>query len=155
MSGVTFEEFVRGEGRRLRAALIAAFGADLGADATADALAYGWEHWQRVGAMENPVGYLYRVGHRIGVRRRSRDGARPAFPAPAGDGPVGFEPALLPALAALSEAQRISVVLVHGYGWPIVEVADLLDVSHSTVRTHLARALQHLRTALEVTERVE
>jgi DNA-directed RNA polymerase specialized sigma24 family protein len=40
--------------------------------------------------------------------------------------------------------------MVHAYGWGQTEVADLLDVSPSTVRTHLARALTRLQNALEV-----
>jgi DNA-directed RNA polymerase specialized sigma24 family protein len=56
---------------QLRRALTAAVGADAGRDATAEALAYGWEHWDRVGAMDNPAGYLYRVG-RSKARNRPR-----------------------------------------------------------------------------------
>ena len=66
-----------------------------------------------------------------------------------------FEPRLLPALAALTESQRVVVVLVHGYGWSQTEVARLLDVSHATVRTHLARALVHLQKVLEVREHAD
>lgn len=153
--GVTFEQFVEREGRQLRGALVAAFGTDLGADVTAEALAYGWEHWERVGAMANPIGYLFRVGHNAGRRRRRRDGRRPLFPAPPPGELPSIEPGLAPALAALSEPQRIAVVLVHGYGWPIVDVAGLLGVGHSTARTHLARALARLQAQLEVTEHVE
>lgn len=145
--GVTFEVFVDAHGRRLRAALVAAFGVDVGADACAEALAYGWEHWERVGAMENPVGYLFRVGQNAGRKAAKR---RPFFPEPPSGELPAFEPAMLPAIAELSEPQRVSLVLVHGYGWSMVEVAALLEVSHSTVRTHLARALSALRRALEV-----
>jgi len=144
---VTFEVFVRSEGPRLRAALVAAFGAEVGADATADALSYGWEHWDRVETMENRVGYLFRVGQNVG--RRARRPSR-LFPPVEDSYLPRFEPGLLPALAALSEQQRIIVVLVHGYGWSMTDVAALLDVSHSTIRTHIGRALSHLQKALEV-----
>jgi RNA polymerase sigma factor (sigma-70 family) len=60
-----------------------------------------------------------------------------------------FEPGLRPALEALSEQQRAVVVLVHGYGWSQREVADLLNVSASTVRNHLERAMRRLRKTLE------
>jgi DNA-directed RNA polymerase specialized sigma24 family protein len=39
---------------------------------------------------------------------------------------------------------------VHGYGWGATEVAELLEVNVSTVRSHVARALASLRDALEV-----
>jgi DNA-directed RNA polymerase specialized sigma24 family protein len=74
----------------------------------------------------------------------------PSFPVPSGQALPEFEPGLLPALAALTEHQRVCVVLVHGYSWPIVEVARLLDVTHATARTHLQRGMAHLRIALEV-----
>ena len=54
----TFDEFVERAEPRLREALTAALGSDAGREATADALAYGWEHWSRIGGMENPAGYL-------------------------------------------------------------------------------------------------
>lgn len=148
-SGVTFEQFAEREGARVRAALVASFGAQVGAEAAADALAYAWEHWSRVAGMDNRVGYLYRVGQNAARRMVKRPRM---FPAPEPHELPRVEPGLLPALAALSDAQRVTVVLVHGYGWPIVEVAELLSVSHSTVRTHLARALAHLQEALEETE---
>ncbi len=149
LSGVTFEQFADKEGPRVRAALVASFGAQVGAEAAADALAYAWEHWSRVAPMDNRVGYLYRVGQNAARRmvKQSR-----MYPAPEPHELPRVEPGLLPALAALSDPQRVAVVLVHGYGWPIIEVADLLNVSHSTVRAHLARALAHLQEALEETE---
>jgi RNA polymerase sigma-70 factor (ECF subfamily) len=58
----SFTEFVVGTETRLRHALTAAFGPERGREGAAEALAYGWEHWDRIGKMENPAGYLYRVG---------------------------------------------------------------------------------------------
>ncbi len=102
--------------------------------------------------MANPSGYLYRVGQN--AARHSRR-ATTYLPKPAADDAPSFDPGLLPALAALTELQRVAVVLVHGYGWSQTEAARLLDISHATVRTHLARALTHLHTALEVQEHVD
>lgn len=144
---MTFEEFAAEHGPRVRAALIAAYGPEAGLDAASEALAYGWEDWSRVGTMDNPAGYLFRVGQSA-ARRLVRVAKQ--LPAPPEDELRDFEPRLLPALAALSEGQRVCVALVHGYGYRIVEVARLLDVSHATVRTHLLRAMHNLRTALEV-----
>ena len=56
--------------RGLRTTLTAALGSDVGREAAAEALAYGWEHWDRVSALENPAGYLYPVGRDLGGRRR-------------------------------------------------------------------------------------
>jgi RNA polymerase sigma factor (sigma-70 family) len=144
---VTFEEFAATVGVRLRAGLVASYGPDLGLDVAAEALAYGWEHWSRVGAMENPSGYLYRVGQTAARRVQRRHGF---LPMPTSTDIQDFEPRLLPALEELTEAQRLCVVMVHAYGWGQTEVAELLDVSPSTVRTHIARALDRLQQALEV-----
>jgi RNA polymerase sigma factor (sigma-70 family) len=131
---------------RLRKALVATYGAQVGREATLDALAYAWEHRDRLGSWANPTPYLYRVGQSSARRQlRPLPAAWPVEP----EEPRSFEPGLGPALAALSEQQRAAVVLVHGYGWPLREVAGLLDVSASTVRIHLDRALRRLRKALE------
>ena len=145
--GVTYEEFVRRDGARLRAGLVAAYGPEVGADACAEALAYGFEHWDRVGPMLNPAGYLYRVGQSE-ARRHFRP--RGYLPVVASNGLPEFEPGLAPALESLTEPQRVGVVLVHALGWTLREAADLLDVDVSTLRTHIARAMIKLRTALEV-----
>lgn len=56
-----FTAFFREAEPRLRRALTAAVGAEAEPDAAAEALSYGWQHWDRIAAMDNPVGYLYRM----------------------------------------------------------------------------------------------
>ena len=142
-----FAEFVATAEPRLRRALFPVGGVAT-ADAVADALAYAWEHWDRVQAMDNPIGYLYRVG-----RSRLRPRKTPVLPPVDTARIPDVEPGLAPALARLPERQRVAVVLVHGFGWTHQEVADLWEVSVSTVRNHLARGLERLRTTLEVNVR--
>jgi RNA polymerase sigma-70 factor (ECF subfamily) len=127
--------------------LVAAYGPEVGLDAASEALAYAWEEWPRLEAMDNPAGYLFRVGQTAARQLNRRP---PSFPAPPQQLLPDFEPGLLPALAALTDQQRVCVLLVHGFGWPIVEVARMLDISHATARTHLMRGLTSLRNALEV-----
>ena len=57
-----FTAFVMEFESRLRESLMAACGGEVGRDAAAEALVYGWEHWGRISGMENPAGYLYKVG---------------------------------------------------------------------------------------------
>ena len=137
--GVTFDGFAQSVGPRLRAGLVAAYGPEVGAEAAATALAYAWENRSRVLEMANPAGYLYRVGQTAARRSRRPQGY---LPVPETHDLPDFEPRLLPALEALTEHQRIAVVLVHGLGWSQVETAELLDVDPSTVRTHISRAIQ-------------
>lgn len=146
-----FEEFVTSVERPLRAGLVAAYGPDIGNDVTAEALAYAWSNWDRLRGMDNPTGYLYRVG-----QSASRKYVRPQgiLPATASQGLPPFEPGLAPALENLSEAQRVSIVLVHALGWTQRETAEVLDISVSSVRTHIQRGMIKLRTALQVSDHV-
>lgn len=141
-----FRVFVTEHEARLRRALVATYGPERGREAAAEALAWGWQHWQEVQTMTNPVGYLYRVG-----QSRTRFRKRPVVfpPRPRAD-PAWVEPSLLAALGALSVSQRRAVVLVHAYEWTHTEVAEVTGVSPSSVQTHLERGLAKLRAALHV-----
>jgi DNA-directed RNA polymerase specialized sigma24 family protein len=144
-----YTAFVQETGGRLRLALISAYGVQVGEEATSEALAYAWEHWERLSQMENPAGYLYRVGQtraRRGIFRRS-----PPLPKPRTvDSTPWVEPGLAAALEELSPKQRTAVLLVHGFGWTTSEVADLLGVAFSTAKAHLERGMSKLRDRLGV-----
>jgi RNA polymerase sigma-70 factor (ECF subfamily) len=141
----SFTEFVRDNEPRLRHALIAGFGLQTAQEATAEALAYGWQHWNRISRMENPAGYLYRVGQTHARRARRRNPLLPAVPR---DRVPWVEPGLPSALARLSRRQRTVVWLVHGLSWQYTEVAELLGISPDSARTHDQRGLAKLRAAL-------
>lgn len=143
-----FERFAEVAEQRLSLAFAAAYGPELGVEATSEALAYGWEHWDRLERMENPIGYLYRVGQSKVRRFRWRRAPIAPLPSPAAD--VWVEPGLLAGLQALSANQRVAVVLVEGFEWTQREVAELLGISRSSVQKHHERALSKLRHALEV-----
>ncbi|HEV7721923.1 MAG TPA: sigma-70 family RNA polymerase sigma factor [Iamia sp.] len=143
-----YEEFARRAGQGLVRAFVPVRGLDDAPDAAAEALAYAWEHWERVGAMDNPMGYLYRVGQ--SRTRRRRPGL---LPAPEAVGMPDVEPALVPALRALPDTQRTAIWLVHACGWTYVETAEAMGVSPSAVGTHVKRAMDRLRAGLEVDSR--
>ena len=144
-----FVVFVRETEPKLRRALVAAAGGQRGREAACEALEYAWENWDRVKAMDNPAGYLYRVG-------RSRAFKKPQpnpvlfFPdtAVSGGEMPWVEPGLPGALAALTERQRVSVLLVHGQQWTLTEVAGLLSLSPGAVQKHAQRGLAKLRITL-------
>ena len=79
------------------------------------------------------------------VPARSRPASRPR-PAPS----PGSSPSCCPPSPQLTERQRVAVVLVHGFGWTLREVAELTDVAVTSVQNHVERGLEKLRTALEV-----
>lgn len=141
-----FEAFFEAVEPQLRRAHFAVFGLERGPEATAEAFAWAWETWPRVRDLESPVGYLFRVGQSRTRQRRFR----PVFTTELVDDPL-IEPKLGSALAELSESQRAAVVLVHGFGWTLREVAELREVQVTSVQTHLERGLRRLRAALEVT----
>jgi DNA-directed RNA polymerase specialized sigma24 family protein len=141
----SFTEFVRDVEPRLRRALGATLGVDQGLDATAEALAYGWEHWSRVSGMDNPAGYLYRVGKHYGMRHRNRPIRLPRPPEAAHP---WVEPALPAALDRLSEKQRVAVLLTKSFQWTFEETAEVLGVSIGTVEKHVERGMGKLRRAL-------
>ena len=143
-----FADFVASAEPRLRVALKAAFGFYVGEEATAEALAFAWEHWDRVQASANPIGYMYGVG-RNSVRR-SRHRRPPPLPAVRPAELPWIEPALPAALDRLSDRQREVVLLLHCFEWTLAEVAEALGMSKGTVQVHARRGMAHLRRELGV-----
>lgn len=149
ISSSQFEEFFTTAERPVRFALCARFGFDVGRDATAEAFTYAWENWDRIRRMENPSGYVYRVGETAGRKLARRPEMRIDFSIADDQQPM-VEPGLAPALLALSERQRVVVVMIHAVGWTHRETADLLGLSTSSVQKHLERGLARLRRSLGV-----
>jgi RNA polymerase sigma factor (sigma-70 family) len=52
----------------------------------------------------------------------------------------------------LTQRQRLAVVLVHGYGYTLREVAELTGIRPTTVQNHLSRGLSRLRSLLGVND---
>lgn len=147
-SDQAFTRFVKEVEPRLSYALAAAFGPEVGAEVTADSFAWAWEHWEKVRGMENPAGYLYRVGQ---SKARWYHRPRVLFPqVPQSEAP-GLAPELPSALEGLSKHQRVATVLIHGLGYSEREVAAILGISRWSVRTHSERGLKRLRSVLGVT----
>jgi DNA-directed RNA polymerase specialized sigma24 family protein len=142
-----FEEFVAADAVRLKRVVYAHFGVDLGPEAMGDVMAYAWEHWDRVGAMDNAVGYLYRVAQSSMRRQYRWQRPEPVLPPTPSESPTEF-PELPAALARLSPHQRTAVVLVHSLGWTLAEAAASMNLSVSTLRNHLRRGLTRLRRDL-------
>jgi RNA polymerase sigma-70 factor (ECF subfamily) len=149
-----FTTFFRSAEPKLRRALASVYGPEVGRDSAAEALVWGWQNWSRLSGMENPIGYLYRVGR----TNANRSVAKPSVPLGHHEPPPSHLPESDPhvrvALGELSERQRTAVVLVHGYGYRHREVAELLECSASTVANHVERGLGKLRAHLGATDHV-
>jgi RNA polymerase sigma-70 factor (ECF subfamily) len=108
------------------------------------------EHWERVGAMDNPAGYLYRTAmnqFRRRYRRRLLAARRSTSAAPSPDPfeAVDLQDEAIRALATLSERQRACIVLTELLGYPSEEAAHMLGIRASTVRAHTTMARAALR----------
>ena len=107
------------------------------------------KHWPRLQHVANLPGYLFRVGQ-TRSRRRRQPVAELFDIGECGD--YRFEPGLPRALAALTQRQRLAVVLIHGYGYTLREVAELTGIRPTTVQNHLGRGLAKLRSLLGVND---
>jgi RNA polymerase sigma factor (sigma-70 family) len=134
---------------KLRRALVARYGLDVGCEVTAEAVAWGVQHADRLAAMDNPAGYLFRVGQ-TAARRLLRRRAPLVFPRErewTDDPNLGGD--VFDELARLKPEQRVAVLLVHGYGFSYREVSELLDVTEAAVTNYVHRGLKKLRSRLE------
>jgi RNA polymerase sigma-70 factor (ECF subfamily) len=141
--------FLAGFRPDLERALVARFGLNDGMDAASVAIGYAYQNWERLGSMENPAGYLYRVGVSSARRthsRRRRTELLVRDPVTV-DQPADVD--LQQALARLRPEQRVAVVLVYAHGHSYAEAAEILDVPVTTITNHLNRGLARLRRFLE------
>jgi RNA polymerase sigma factor (sigma-70 family) len=142
-----FSLFVAEVEPTLSRALTGTYGREVGEEATRDALVYAWENWERISQMDNPIGFLFRVGQSKSRRYRRKPVALPVVRP---DELPHIEPDLPKALEELSERQRASLLLIHVEGLTEREAAKAMGVSRVTVRRHADRALRKLREYLEV-----
>lgn len=141
-----FEQSLASEWSQVRRALLARYGAEIGSDAWSDVVVWAWQHRERLAAMANPSGYLYRVGQSA-AKRQLRWYRSPPFLAerPPVD---SFDGDVFAALERLKPRQRVAVLLVHGHGASYAEVADVLGVSVAAVTNYVHRGMRQLRRAL-------
>lgn len=136
--------FLAIEGVRLERALVARFGFEIGREAAADVAAYAVAHWHRLSGLENPTGYLFRVGQTSA--RRQRRWTRPPLVHPdpiTTPQPINLD--LQRALMCLRPEQRVAVLLTRGFSYSHAEVAELLDCTVSSIGNHVTRGLAQLR----------
>jgi RNA polymerase sigma-70 factor (ECF subfamily) len=148
-----FRAFFDAFERPLWQAVAAGYGPDAADDAVADAWTYAWSRWDHIAGLDNPRGYLYVAAVRSArhARQRHRRGQRLPAPDPTratSEPQLSFPAELADALNRLTTNQRTAVFLTAAGGMHLAEVAELLGVSVSTVRNHIARGLSHLRADL-------
>ena len=81
------------------------------------------------------------------LRRQKREALTADFPEAAA--PQGSDPVLWEALRTLDEKYRVTLILHYRDGYGIREIASILRIPESTVKTRLSRARQQLKSTLE------
>ena len=122
-------------------------------DVMQDAFLRLWERWDRVAAMEDPTGYLYRTAMNVfrSRYRRARLAARRA----AGLAPrdeyaeADARRTVTRALGTLTPRQRAAVVLTDLIGFSSEEAGHALGVKASTVRALATQGRETLRRTME------
>jgi RNA polymerase sigma-70 factor, ECF subfamily len=144
------ERLYREQGDRMwRAALAFAGDPEVASDAVAEAFA---QALRRGDAIRDAERWIWRTVFRVAAgelkaRRRS-------VPMTMEQTYEMEEPAreLVAALSRLSERQRAAVVLHHGAGYPVREVAAIIGSTPAAVKVHVMRARRRLRELLGATD---
>ena len=146
----SFEDFFAGERDRLFGLLVLVTGDRHEAeDLAQDAFVATWERWDRVRAVDNPVGYLHRTAmnafrkryRRAQILRRITGSVAGGSTAPEVDASLELDETL----HSLTPRQRAALILTELLGYNASEAASMLGVRASTIG-----ALKHqARTALK------
>jgi RNA polymerase sigma-70 factor (sigma-E family) len=154
---VTFEEYVQQRGQALvRLACLLVGHRQLAEDLVQEVLARAYVRWDRIIRAERPDLYLRRmlINAHISWWRRRSSHESVGLPVPdeaaAGslDTEVAERDALWRLIQTLPKRQRAAVVLRYYEDLDDSAIAEILDCSPVTVRTHVMRALAALRERL-------
>ena len=126
--------------------------ADLASEAVDEALARAYQRWHHVRTLDNPGGWVYRVGlnwSRSFLRRSRRSAPSWLAQQQASPAPTVMDPSIDQALAQLSVDQRAVVVCRFLIGYSEAQTAAALGLRPGTVKSRLSRALDRLRVLLD------
>ena len=119
-------------------------------EVTQDGFLRLYERWSQAVSYDHPVAWVRKVVVRDAIRRAERERRQQPglvlVDREANDRLPDLD--LLQALAELPSRQRAAVVLFYLEDRPVDEIADLMDVSASTVKQHLYQARKRLSVLL-------
>jgi RNA polymerase sigma factor (sigma-70 family) len=149
-----FEAFYRANADRVyRALAVTLRRDDLAAEAVAEAMSRAYARWSTVSRLENPAGWVFRVGLNWATSwwRKVRRELPPAEESahPQTRTPDGSLAAARDALARLPEPQRAVITCRVLLELSTAETAEALRISEGTVKSRLARGLATLRHELK------
>jgi RNA polymerase sigma-70 factor (ECF subfamily) len=121
-------------------------------DLSQEAFCRAWQRWPRISGYDDPLAWVRRVAanlatsrwRRLAAARRYRLRERPSYVPPLDPDHV----AVVAALRALPERQRLAVVMHHLLDLPVTTIAQQQGVSAGTVKSWLHRGRAALATHL-------
>jgi DNA-directed RNA polymerase specialized sigma24 family protein len=151
MEDPSFEDWYGGTYQSVVAAMVVISGdSDLARDATDEAFTRALARWSRVGVMESPSGWTFRVALNE-VRRRQRRRTMERRLLGTRHAPPDLPPASLELWSLVGELpprQRTAVILRYVGDLPEADIASAMDITRGTVSATLASAMTKLRAAL-------
>jgi RNA polymerase sigma factor (sigma-70 family) len=145
----SFEDFFVSVFPRARAVARRIVGSSLAEDVAIEGLARAFARWKAVSGMDRPEAWVMRVVTNAALDEVRRKKAIPDD-ITVRDASADFvvHDGIVEALRTLTRRQQEVVVLRYIVDLPEEEVAHILGVSTGTVKTHLHRAIPHLRDYL-------
>lgn len=142
----------------VRAVLVMTGDSDLAADVVAEAFSRAYEHWAKVGLIDNPSGWVYRVAVNLLRRRWRRQRFERALlrRGPGSADRVESDPApeIWVAVGLLPSRQREAIALRYVVDLSERQVAEAMGVAEGTASATLAAARRRLARDLEQLEEV-
>jgi RNA polymerase sigma-70 factor (ECF subfamily) len=137
--------YERERGRLFRALILVTGNTAEAEELTQEAFVRVLERWDRVGRMDDPLGYIFRTAmnlHRSRLRRTVIAARRMGRPTVAPDplDEIATRDEALRALGMLPPSQRAAVVVTDLYGYPSEEAGRILGIRAGTVRGLVAKA---------------
>ena len=149
---LTFDDFYEAEFQSvLRTAVLVVHDRAVAEEITQEAFAKAFASWWRVSRYSFPGAWVRKVALRMAIRQAKRSALHEELVQQIDASPqsaTGIDIDLMRAINELPGNQRAAIVLFYLEDRPIAEVADLMDVSDSTVKVHLHRARQKLAQLL-------
>ena len=149
---VSFDDFYRTHRTSVaRALALTLRDVDLATEATDEAMARAYQRWAQVRSIDNPAGWVYRVGlnwSRSVIRRITRPAPTWVGGSASSPAPVVQDPAIDRALSELSVDHRAVVVCRVLLGFSEAHTAEVLGLRPGTVKSRLSRALTRLNPLL-------
>lgn len=123
--------------------------------AAQDAYARAYARWARVSRLDRPDLWVFRVASHLAIDRWRRERHEAVLHAGlAAAARDDIERLWIQwGLTGLSPMQRTTFILRHIQGLSVKQIAEAVDTSPETVKTHLERARRRLRTMLRQEDR--